>query len=192
MALNVKELEKWKQIVGYEGFYEISNRGRVKSCERRVVNHQSGSTRLIQEKILKITSKSSGGYFMVFLSKDGKRELFYIHRLVAEHFVPNPKNKPFVNHLDCNKQNNDEENLTFVTRVENDRHAFRHGLKVPPVLRGERNHQSKLNEKQVRVVRHLHKINPKLSYASIGRLFNVSRFIIRSICKKYTWDHVII
>lgn len=117
--------EIWKDIEGYEGMYQVSNLGRVKSLSRRCSTHWG--TRLVPEKILKPQEKEFG-YLCVNLHKDSKSKEFSIHRLVAFAFVPNPSNKPDVNHNDGNKQNNYPENLEWVTNLENIQHAVRTGL----------------------------------------------------------------
>lgn len=102
-------MEIWKPIKGYEGLYEISNYGRVKSLARTWVTGHNSIVRSKDESIL--APKKDRGYLRVGLLKNGKRKLFSIHRLVAEHFIPNPLNKPEVNHRDGNKENNHFSNL---------------------------------------------------------------------------------
>lgn len=109
--------EIWKDIKGYEGLYQVSNLGRVKSLGR---NQTIGdkTTYFKEEKIL-IGSKNHKGYWYVGLYKDGKGKRKAIHRLVAEHFIPNPENKPCVNHKDEVKTNNCVDNLEWLTHKEN-------------------------------------------------------------------------
>lgn len=92
--------EIWKDIQGYEGLYQVSNLGRVKSLAR-ILN----DGRIWKEKIIK-PAKSGSGYMQVTLYKNNIKKPFRIHRLVAEAFIPNPLNLPFVNHKDENKANN--------------------------------------------------------------------------------------
>ena len=89
-------MEEWKSIKDYEGLYEVSNMGRVKSLNYR----NSGI-----EKILKL-NKSKQGYLRITLNKNGDRKTFQVHRLVAEAFIPNIDNKPEIDHIDTNKENN--------------------------------------------------------------------------------------
>jgi hypothetical protein len=104
-------MEVWKDVNGFEGFYKISNRGRIKSLERNVTG-KLGSVRTLPEKELTPTDNGKG-YMVVTLYKDGKRHFRKIHKLVAEHFIPNPENKPEVNHKDGNKRNNFKANLEW-------------------------------------------------------------------------------
>ena len=109
--------EEWQAVKGYEGLYEVSNQGRVKSLPRNTT----------KGKIL-VAEKNHRGYYRVGLTKNNKQKHFSIHRLVAEVFIPNPQNKPQVNHIDGNKQNNSVENLEWVTHSENMKHATEMGL----------------------------------------------------------------
>jgi len=120
--------EIWKDIEGYEGIYKVSSRSRVKSIDRQAVR-SDGVTVNYRSKIikpsLKKTSCKKHKYSCVNLSKNGTSKLHYIHRLVLQAFVPNPNNKPFVNHIDGNTQNNSIENLEWTTNKENLRHGAR-------------------------------------------------------------------
>lgn len=117
--------EIWKDIKGYEGLYQVSNLGNVKSLER-YVNHFSG-TRKVQEKILKPVIDNTG-YYVVSLWKNNKHSRAHIHRLVAESFIINNDNKPYINHIDGNKLNNNIGNLEWCTPKENNIHAYKIGL----------------------------------------------------------------
>lgn len=110
--------EIWKDIVGYERLYQISNLGRVKSL------NYNGTKK---EKVLKPTLNDNG-YYVVYLYKNKRRKTIRVHRLVAETFISNSKNKPQVNHKDGNKQNNGVENLEWCTNQDNVRHAVKNGL----------------------------------------------------------------
>lgn len=110
-------MEVWKDIKGYEGYYQISNLGNVKSCNRQIkrLNHLKN----LKEKLKKSTLDKGTGYYCVVLSKNNKRNKCYIHRLVAEAFIPNPDNLPFVNHKDETRTNNRIENLEWCTPLYN-------------------------------------------------------------------------
>lgn len=135
------EQEIWKDIIGYEGIYQISSLGRVKSVSR-CVNHING-VRHVHSKILKPNSCSL--YLNISLSRKCVMNRFTIHRLVAKAFIPNPNNLPQVNHRDGNKFNNKVENLEWCSSSDNQKHAYRIGLKKSPNLGrfGSLNHSSK-------------------------------------------------
>lgn len=102
-------MEEWKPVPGYEGLYEVSDRGRVKSLARKT-NNQYGKEDII---LSPGWVHNKNGYLFVHLCKDGVRERFLVHRLVALVFIPNPFNLPMVNHKDENPQNNSVENLEW-------------------------------------------------------------------------------
>ncbi len=112
-------IEEWRSVVGYEGFYEVSNLGRVRSLDREVTM-KNGIRRKTHGKILtqgRYNSKSN--YRAVALCLDGKAEKESVHRLVALAFIPNPDNLPEINHKDENKQNNCVDNLEWCDRQYN-------------------------------------------------------------------------
>jgi hypothetical protein len=123
-----KEIEVWKEIKGLEGFYEISNLGRVKSISRVVKSSiQKNGFRITKEKI-KPSQNNGNGYLQLYVQINNKRKIYYTHRLVALAFIPNPNNKPEVNHINGDKSDNRVENLEWCTRKENINHAFDLGL----------------------------------------------------------------
>lgn len=105
--------EIWKDVVGYEDLYQVSNMGNVK---RKI------SRRCLIERIIAPTK--SHGYMRLGLCRNNKVKMHNVHRLVAMAFIPNPECKPFVNHMDGNKKNNSIDNLEWVTAQENTRHAY--------------------------------------------------------------------
>ena len=121
-----ESMEIWKDVVGYEGLYQVSNLGRVKSVDRYKDNH--GTKQLVKEKI-KTTRKDKQGYLLLDLYKNNKKKTVRVHRLVAMAFIPNPQNKETVNHIDGNKENNTVENLEWATQKEQNEHIYATGLK---------------------------------------------------------------
>lgn len=109
--------EIWKPIKGYEGCYEISNYGNVRSLDR-YVKSKCGGLRFLKGQILKLITDDDG-YLRVGLNKNGKYYNYGVHRLVAEAFVPNPNNYPCVNHKDEIKSNNIFTNLEWCTNAYN-------------------------------------------------------------------------
>lgn len=113
-----KQEEIWRPIKTFEGLYEVSNRGRVRSVDRWVI-YKDGSKHFWKGQILKPRQNETTGYLQVNLCRDGKQRTFRIHRLVAEAWLDNPMGKPEVNHLDEDKTNNDVYNLEWSTAKEN-------------------------------------------------------------------------
>lgn len=114
-------IEEWRDVVGFEGLYEVSNLGRVKRLAREVRRKNNGNY-LTKEKIGKINNNDR--YPKIGLSKKGKSKMYYVHRLVAQAFIPNNENKREVNHINENKLDNRVENLEWVTPKENMRHSY--------------------------------------------------------------------
>ena len=106
--------EVWKPVIGWEGFYEVSNMGNVKSLG----NGKSNNKNYSKERILK-AKKERNGYLFVALYKEGKSKQCYIHRLVGEAFLENPQDLPQINHIDQNKENNIVSNLEFCSAEYN-------------------------------------------------------------------------
>jgi len=115
-------MEIWKDIKNYEGLYQVSNTGKVKSLGRIAIKNGNNKPNIWKEKILTGSSKSN--YPKVGLRKDNQQVTFNIHKLVAEAFIPNINNKPFVNHKNGIKTDNGVENLEWVTHQENMQHAY--------------------------------------------------------------------
>ena len=160
--------EVWKDIEGYEGLYQVSTCGNIKSLAKPRKNG-NGRCYIQKEKLLK-QSFTSTGYKKVELYKDGKRKSFKVHRLVAIAFISNPDNKPEVNHIDGNKINNNIDNLEWVTSSENTIHAYETGLSP--------------NKKELDEIRIIELYNKGTSKEEISRMFDVSNVVIARILKE--------
>ncbi len=168
--------EKWKKIKDYP--YKISNLGRVKRIE--------SDHRTFIGKILKLNMDTCG-YLYVTFCKNGCRKNFLVHRLVAEIFLGScPKDKE-VNHIDGNKQNPHVDNLEYVTRSENIKHAYKLGLRRG--MKGEKSPVSKLKEKDVKKIRKLYKTGNYLQ-KEIAKMFNVTTMNISKIVCRESWNHI--
>lgn len=170
------EKEIWKDIPGHEGLYQASNLGEIKSLSRK------GSPR---EFILKQGNKE--GYRSVVLTKGHQLDkTFAVHRLVSITFIPNPKNKETVNHINGIKSDNRVENLEWNTRSENILHAFRTGLKDQ---HGDRHHQNKLMAKDVLEIRR--KFIPRVyGRKKLAKEYGVTTHTIKSIVRKQIWTTI--
>ena len=115
--------EEWRDIAGYEGLYQVSNFGRVlHKTSHRI--YSNGTRTELPERFLTLT-KNSGGYMQVTLWRNGKRISAKVHSLVANAFIKNPENKPYVNHINGDKTDNRAENLEWTTPSENTLHRYR-------------------------------------------------------------------
>lgn len=177
-------MEIWKPIPDYEGFYEVSNLGRVRSVSRFVMNHYTKEWR--EGKVLKpyVTPQ---GYYNVKLSKLGVKDKHNIHRLVASAFIPNCENKRTVNHKNGIKTDNRVENLEWATYSENIKHAYDNGLKERKATSFAENHH-KTNLKNTDVV---DIYNSTLSTKELSIKYGISYDVIQKIRLKKTWKSVL-
>lgn len=177
--------EIWKSILGYEGLYEISNTGKVRSLDR-IVRSRWGTEKPIKGG-LKAFAKNSQGYKSVHVYKDGEMRRAYVHRLVALGFLPNPKNLPQVNHLDGVKANNAASNLEWCTGTSNCMHAVRTNLYE--TAKGEISGNAKLTEADVRDARR--RAAQGEMHKDIAAILGVGRKAITKIVNHQRWKHII-
>lgn len=164
--------EIWKDIPEYEGLYQVSNLGRIKSLRRN-----------------KLMSLNTGSieYYQVKLTKNKVIRSYLLHRLVAITFIPNPSNLKEINHKDSNKLNNYIDNLEWVTSKQNTKHSYDSGRKKP--MRGELGPLAKINNAQVVEIRRLIK-EGNLTQTKIGQMFGLKPSAISSIKKRQTWKDI--
>lgn len=177
--------EIWKDIKGYEGMYQISNEGRVKSISRHVSRGVLQDKMPFTKELILATAHDEGDYVIVNISKNAKSGNKTVHRLVATAFKPNPHNLPEVNHEDGDKENNNDWNLTWCTKAQNMEHAARMGLisSRPGIL----NPAAKLTEAQVIEIRAL---KPTHTLKQLGEMFHVDQSMIALIVKRKNWQHI--
>lgn len=185
-----KPFENWLPIPEYERLYEIDTFGNVKSLDRKVRNNNG--FRVIKGKILK-PKLDDKGYYKIGLTKDNKQKFYFIHRLVALTFIPNPNNYPIINHKDGNPKNNYVENLEWCTYSYNTKYAYNIGTKKPKGAEhiGEKNPKNKLTEKQV-----LNILNAKKDGIHIKKAFELLNYEIsfsgfEQIWYGYKWKHLV-
>jgi len=174
-----EQQEIWKDIPGFDGKYQVSNLGRVRSLKYKNTNQ----TVVMKKRLTK------SGYEYVGL-RDGRRQKKYlVHRLVAICFVENPHNKEQVNHINGIKNDNRAENLEWVTRSENMIHADKNGLRNQ---KGERHSFAKLTAQDVRNIRNWRETNPKFfTTTKLAKLYGVKHYHITRICEFKVWKTVI-
>lgn len=161
-------MEIWEAVKYFENNYKVSNLGKVKNIKTgRILKGV-----LDKDKYLKLTLYNGGIKFNKI-----------VHRLIAQAFVPNPKNKPQVNHIDANKQNNNAINLEWCTPLENIRHAMDKGIKG--TAKGSRNNLSKLVEKDIIYIR-----KTFLSKNALALKYKVHISTIERIISRKTWRHI--
>lgn len=178
--------EIWKDIQGYENEYAVNSKGEVKSKQRIKSNKWNEFTKPAQMLKGRMTKK---GYLTVVLYQKGKPKTFPIHRLVAQTFIPNPENKPQVNHINGIKTDNRVENLEWVTNEENRIHAVQNGFVAKPNPRkGEDTYNHKLSKEDVEFIRQNYiKGDKNFGGGALGRKFNVSSSLIVLIAKNLRW-----
>ena len=176
--------EIWKDVIGYEGYYQVSNLGNVKGLKREVP-HSRKNVEYIKERLL---SQCFRRYCFVVLSKESKRINKTVHRLVAIAFIPNFENKPQVNHINGIRNDNRVENLEWNTSFENMQHSVRIGLKVSK--KGMGFHRAKLTDWQIILIRRYFRRFPKANQRRIGERMGICYQNINLIIHYKNWKHI--
>jgi hypothetical protein len=177
--LNVKDDiidgEEWVPVNEYEGYF-ISNLGRVKSTLHRYGNY----------KRFLIQQKNKDGYLRVSFSRNRKNKCFFVHRLVAKHFIKNEENKTDVNHIDGLKENNSVFNLEWNTKSENIKHSINYGLRI--MGKGQNHNLSKLTDSDVIYIKQ--SLLKKVSQYYLADKYKVTQSCISNIKRGVTWSHL--
>lgn len=170
----MNEIEIWKDIPGFEGHYQASSLGRVRSLDK-LVKYKRKFPTMMQHKYGKILKQSKGygaDYVFVTLQKFGKAKPENVHRIIGLTFIPNPENKKYINHKNGIKSDNRKDNLEWVTAKENIAHAFSTGLIKP--AKGK---DSKLYNKGKRII----DTNTDIVYGSIAQASRDTKIHVMSI-----------
>jgi hypothetical protein len=184
-------IDVWKDVIGYEGLYQVSNLGNVRSLDREIApNNRVPYWR--KGNICK-QSKSNLGYMTVGFTVNNVKVSKYVHRLVAEAFIDNINDYPQVNHIDGDKTNNRVDNLEWCTNSQNHTHASKNGLNKLHLHRvaysGEKNGRSLLTKEQVLEIKQKY-IPYKYSAKKLAKEYNVSESCITHILNNTSWKKI--
>lgn len=174
----------WKDIEGYEGVYKVNNIGDVKSLARTRKGRANG---VVDVKETILSSKISAGYRQVVLYRNAIRNMQLVHRLVCSAFHNNSQHLPQVNHKDGNKLNNNSDNLEWVTRSQNQLHAYSTGLQKHQF--GSARYCAKLNEDKVTKIKQMLRNGARAK--DIAKEYNVDPVTISNIKTGATWKRVL-
>ncbi len=176
----IKTIEIWKDIENYEGYYQVSNMGRIRSVRRILCD---GKTR--EGTIIK-AFPDAFGYIRVRLYMNGKSQRFMVHRLVATAFVDNPNGYPILNHKDENKSNNQATNLEWCTQKYN----INYGTRTKRAS-GENTKNHKLRKSDVMYIRNNYKPKDReFGQIPLARKYGVSVTTIEKVIRKKNWKYV--
>lgn len=194
MERSEEPIEIWKDIPGYEGLYQASSLGNIKSLQREVNRVRSKITSenkyRVKEKIFNFTSFDKDGYCKITLFNKMGRKQFRAHRLIAITFISNIEDKSYINHINGIKTDNRIQNLEWCTPKENIHHAWKTGLcKSKPGKRGETSPFAKLKNHQVLEIREKYKTG-NYSQRKLGVEYGVSKNRISDIVKRISWFHI--
>jgi hypothetical protein len=172
-----EQKEVWKDVKDLECYYVISNLGNIK--------RKDGTSHLKPKNLKMLTDKD--GYHKVNLKVKQKTNSKIVHRLLAEAFIPNPLNKPQINHKNGKKDDNRLENLEWCNLRENRQHAYNTGLQNGLSRRGSKNNFVKLTKHDVLNIRSLYDKKNGVTMNVLSKKFNVTEGCIQSILSKKTW-----
>lgn len=180
-----KLVEEWRDIVNYEGVYQVSDWGNVKSLDRYI--ETSNSVRFYKSRPTYQTIKENG-YHIVALYNKGKKETFYVHKLVAEAFIPNPNNYTVADHIDGNNQNNYAWNLRWCTQKQNNNFEIYRSHQKNNHLKSKTTYQYTLEGVLVKVWPSTKEVERSLGFNNA----NISRCCLgkQATYKGYIWSYI--
>lgn len=183
--------EIWRDVKGFESLYEVSSLARVRAKGRNVVRKFNGEHICYKKPLILKQELSNVGYYKVSLYKDKKYHHRTIHRLVAESFIPNPDNKPCVNHINGDHICNFPENLEWVTYSENSLHSYRIGLSN---AKADKNGRASMTNKDVVYIRKIYKASKMLKEyfcRKYAKKYGCSRTTIFRIVNESHWKSIL-
>ena len=176
--------EVWKDVVGYEGLYEVSNKGQVRSKDR-IVTSVIGVKRFVKSRMMSMMPDNSG-HLVVGLNRNNKQQLLLVHRLVLEAFVgPCPPGMEGRHYPKRDPTNNRIDNLSWSTREQNQQDRVKHGTHC----RGERCATTHLKERDVREIRSFYSTG-KYTLKQLGEKYRLKTGSVHNIVKRKTWKHI--
>lgn len=180
MKTMIEENEIWKPVFGYEDYYEVSSLGRVRRLKK---TRGTRPGRILSPAAI----NRNRGYLVVGLHRKDKQIMNYVHRIVASSFIGPPRKGLVVNHKDGDKQNNNVKNLEWCTQSENNKHAFRTGLRLPTI--GSLCGRAKLDEKEALEI-YIMANSKEIKWSDIADKYLVDKSTISRIASKKTWAHL--
>ena len=178
--------EQWKEIKGNREIYEVSNLGNVRTKDREGARGSNVKGHELMQH------DNSNGYPRCNMNINGHSKSYLVHRLVAKLFISNPENKPDVNHKNGDKHNNSVDNLEWCTKSENEKHAWKTGLKHDVATKGELHGMHKLTRKDVEYIRKHHVRNGgTMKTSELARMFDVKPQTITEIVSERIWKSIL-
>jgi predicted XRE-type DNA-binding protein len=170
--------EVWKDVINYEGLYQISNMGRIKSLPR------NSRTKIVKDKKILKLKQIKGDYIQVKLCKNSIAKMRIVSRLVAEHFLQKPDYTVVANHINSIRDDNRVENLEWISQSENIRYSYKFGKASQ---KGEKNNNSKITQEIANNIRDYFENNKHLSQNELAKIFGLKREHIKDIINFKTW-----